>query len=485
VTALEREASDTLRAPGSILLLSCYELGHAPLGLAWPQAFLQAAGFRPVVQDLAMQRLNAGRVERARFVGISVPMHTALRLGMEVARRVRALNPAAHICFYGLYAGLNAELLLAAPDGRAAQGAQPLADSVLGGEHEPALVALVEALEAGLPVELPGVSTRAGRSPARLARTAFPAPVRDRLRGLTGYAQLETPSGRRAAGYVEASRGCKHLCLHCPIPPAYGGRFFTVPREVVLQDVAALAAQGAEHITFGDPDFFNGPGHAARLVEALHERFPALTYDATIKVEHLLRQRALLPVLARTGCLFIVTAAESLSDTVLGHLHKGHSRADFEAALAAVLAAGIALRPTWVPFTPWSTLEDYRELLDFLWREGLVHHVDPVQLAIRLLVPSGSALLGTPQFAPFQGPLDAAALSHTWRHPDPRMDALQRRVAVLVEEAAGDPAPDAEATFRAVHAAAQEAAGHPPDPSQLPSGVAHPLAPRLTEPWFC
>jgi radical SAM superfamily enzyme YgiQ (UPF0313 family) len=476
-----RHSEESLRAPGAILLLSCYELGHAPLGLASPLAFLESAGFRPVAQDLATQRLNPARVERARFVGISVPMHTALRLGLRVAERVRELNPGAHVCCYGLYAGLNAELLLAGP-----------ADSTLGGEYEPALVALLQALEAGTVPDAPGISTRERRSGPRLERTAFVPPSRAHLPGLSGYARLETPQGSRTVGYVEASRGCKHLCLHCPIPPAYGGRFFVVPREVVLEDVAAQVAQGAEHITFGDPDFFNGPGHALPLVRALHARFPALSYDVTIKVEHLLRHRELLPELARTGCLFIVTAAESLSDTVLAHLRKGHTRADIAEALRLARAAGIALRPTWVPFTPWATLEDTLELLAFVWREGLVHHVDPVQFAIRLLVPPGSSLLDTPQFAPFQGPLDAGALSHTWRHPDPRMDALQQRVAAIVEAAGsgtsntGDRTPqDAETTFRAIHGAALEAAGRSADPSLLPPGLAHALAPRLSEPWFC
>jgi radical SAM superfamily enzyme YgiQ (UPF0313 family) len=463
-----------LRTPGGVLLLSCYELGHAPLGLASPAAFLEAAGYRPALHDLATGRLEPARVRDARFVGISVPMHTALRLGLRAAERVRELNPAAHVCCFGLYAGLNAELLLAGP-----------ADSVIGGEYEPALLALVQGLAAGRVPPIAGVSTRARRSPPRLERTAFLPPSRAGLRPLADYARLELPDGARTVGYVEASRGCKHGCLHCPIPPVYGGRFFVVPRAVVLEDVAALVAQGAQHITFGDPDFFNGPGHALRLVEALHARFPALSYDVTIKVEHLLRHRALLPALARTGCLFIVSAVESLSDAVLAQLEKGHTRADVTAALAAVRAAGIALRPTWLPFTPWSTLADYRALLDFVWRERLVHHVDPVQFAIRLLVPPGSALLGTPQFAPHQGSLDAAALSHTWRHPDPRMDALQKRVAAIVEAAAAN-GEDAETTFRAIHAAALEA--DPPSDAAVPALPAVwslPPAPRLSEPWFC
>src|SRR6266496_3969841 len=124
--------------PGGILLLSCYELGHQPDGLARPLAFLERAGFVPQALDLAVQPFDDALVRCARFVGISVPMHTALRLGIGAARRVRRVNPTVHICFYGLYATLNAGYLL---DG--------IADSVVGGEYEEALVALAESLEPG------------------------------------------------------------------------------------------------------------------------------------------------------------------------------------------------------------------------------------------------------------------------------------------------------------------------------------------------
>jgi radical SAM superfamily enzyme YgiQ (UPF0313 family) len=87
---------------------------------------------------------------------------------------------------------------------------------------------------------------------------------------LEKYAQLVLPGGaRRTVGYTEASRGCKHLCRHCPVVPVYQGHFRIVQREVVMEDIRRQVAAGARHITFGDPDFFNGIGHAVELVRAL------------------------------------------------------------------------------------------------------------------------------------------------------------------------------------------------------------------------
>jgi hypothetical protein len=209
-----------------------------------------------------------------------------------------------------------------------------------------------------------------------------------------------------------------------------------------------------------------------------------VTFDITAKVEHLLARRGDLPELKALGCLFVVSAVESLSDTVLGHLAKGHTRADVLAALEAVRGAGIALRPTWVPFTPWTTLEDYLEILDVVERESLVDHVDPVQYSIRLLVPPGSLLLDSPAMRPHLGPLVEGGFYYQWTHPDPRLDSLQKAVARLVAEAA-DRRNDPAVTFGQVRALAGEAAAVVSATAPATPDPARRRPPRLTEPWFC
>jgi radical SAM superfamily enzyme YgiQ (UPF0313 family) len=470
-----------VKEPGAILLVACYELGHQPLAVAWPAAFLERAGYAPAVLDVSVEPFDPDKVARARLVAISVPMHTALRLGAGVAASVRAANPRCHIAFYGLYATLNADYLLA-----------HAADSVLSGEVEHALVDLARDLDRGAEERGEGAGSTASvvpkprtrpRLPPVLQRLDFAVPSRAKLPVLKRYAHVEKNGRLELAAYVEASRGCKHLCRHCPIPPVYGGRFFVVPEAVVLADVRQQVEAGATHVTFGDPDFLNGPGHALRVARALHAEFPDLTFDFTAKIEHLLRHRDRLPELARLGSIFCVTAAESLSDTVLRHLAKGHTRADVVEALRAVRAAGLAPRPTWVPFTPWSTLDDYRDLLDFIERHELIDAIDPVQYSIRLLVPPGSLLLECSALTPHLGGLVEDAFHYRWTHPDPRMDRLAAAVAALVAEAADRPE-DPAATFGRIGRLADELAGAPPRPALvLPAERLRP--PRLTEPWFC
>jgi radical SAM superfamily enzyme YgiQ (UPF0313 family) len=441
-----------------VLLLSCYELGHQPLGLATPLAFFSRAGLEARGIDLAVEPLDEEAVRWADFVGVSVPMHTALRVAIPLVRRLRELNPACHLCFYGLYATLNAELLLASG-----------VDSVLSGECEEDLVARAGRLD----------SARESRPRPVLARLDFPPPERKGLPSLEAYAKLALPDGDEVrVGAVETTRGCLHLCRHCPIPPIYGGRFFVVPREIVLADVRALVEAGAGHIDFADPDFLNAPRHALAIARELHREFPEVSFDFTAKVEHLVEHRAHLKELRDSGCLFITSAVESLSDRVLGELEKGHTRENVFEALSALREAGIDLKPTFVAFTPWTSREDYLDLFRWIGDEGLVEGVEPVQLALRLLIPPGSLLLQNESLRPHLGELDAEALTYRWTHPDPRMDALQEEAEALVEGLVRD----GRSGHDAFHALAELALGSSTEVIQVAPGASHP---RLTESWFC
>src|SRR5213592_3190482 len=434
-----------MRSPGDILLISCYELGHQPFHLASLCAMLQQAGYTPATVDTAVETLAEEAISRARLVAISVPMHTALRLGQQVALRVRSINPSASICFYGLYALLNADYLLL-----------DTIDAAIGGEYEGPFLNYVAEVEQGKTESIAGVTTRQSKSGPWIKRTSFIAPVRLDLPSPDHYARLETNGVASLAGYTETTRGCKHTCLHCPITPIYHGRFFAIPVEIVLADMRAQAAQGVRHFTFGDPDFFNGPTHALRITRDLHSEFPHVTFDATIKIEHLLKHRHLLPELRDLGCAFIVSAVESINDDVLRHLDKGHTSAQVTETFHLMEQVGIPLRPSLMPFSPWETLESYIALLTFFEEHKLIEHIDPVHFSIRLLIPPGSALLETTDNKNWLGELDAPAYTYRWTHPDPRMDNLHQVVSTLVEQAQGVQADPIE-TFFHIKALAQAA----------------------------
>jgi radical SAM superfamily enzyme YgiQ (UPF0313 family) len=439
------------------LLISTYDLGRQPFGLASPAAWLREAGISVTCADLAKERLGEDAVRAADAIAFFLPMHTATRLALPVIDRVRALNPAARLIAYGLYAPLNALLLR-----------ERGVAHVLGGEFEEDLVS---AVAGGAPI-----------ARDEIPRLRFKVPDRSRLLPLARYATLQVGDERRTAGYTEASRGCKHRCRHCPIVPVYDGRFRIVPIDIVLADVAAQVDAGARHITFGDPDFLNGPTHAAALVHAFARRFPGVSYDVTIKVEHLLKHAELLPVLRNTACAFVTSAVESLDDAVLETLAKGHTRADFERVVALCRDVGLTLAPTFVSFTPWTTMEGYLELLRGIDALGLVEHVAPIQLAIRLLIPEGSRLLELDDVRALAPRFDPASLTYRWQHPDPAMDRLQEAVSQLVGVRLTAPRAD---VFAHVWDVAHEHAGITRARGIDTPRVSRSAIPYLNEPWYC
>jgi radical SAM superfamily enzyme YgiQ (UPF0313 family) len=454
-------------------LISTYELGRQPFGLASPAAWLRKAGWEVDCLDLSKERFQEAALSGVALVGVHLPMHTATRLAGPVMEKVRRLNASARLCAYGLYAPPNESWLRSLG-----------VDDVLGGEFEGDLVQIASAVADGTIGQHPLFGHRPdslGSGVKTIPRLRFLVPDRSGLPPLSRYATLQMPDGtRRIVGSTDASRGCKHLCRHCPVVPIYQGQFRVVSPEIVAADIAGLVAAGAEHITFGDPDFFNGPTHAMRVVSALHAAHPPVSYDVTIKIEHLLRHRELLPRLVETGCAFVTSAVESLDDRVLAFLDKGHTRADFIEAVALCRESGVALVPTFVAFHPWLTLDDYCDLVDTLAALNLVEHVAPIQLAIRLLVPEGSRLLEHEDFGRRIGPFDPATLTYRWSNADTRVEDLHRDITALVGVRAKA---GRAAVFDEIATLAHERAGTP-QPSR-PRSCDHAGVPYLSEPWYC
>lgn len=428
-----------------VLLVATYELGHQPGNLARPAAQLRERGHDVRVIDTSREAWDPALVEWAERVAFSVPMHTATRLARELASDIT--KP---VMCYGLYATL----------------CDDVADAVVAGEYEDGLVAWVEGAAVGERIQLGSPRPRAHG----------PRPARELLPGLDRYAHVIVGEDIRLVGSVEASRGCAHRCRHCPVPVVYDGRVRVADEHAVLADIDQLVDAGARHINFGDPDFLNAPHHSMRVTRALHERHPDVTFDCTTKVEHILAHRDLWQTLRDYGCLFVVSAFESMNDDLLARLEKGHRAADAAQAVDVLRAHGIEIRPSFLPFTPWTTHDDIVALIDFVAEHDLVPNVDPVQYSIRLLLPEGSLLLRDRDLAGALGSFDETRLTYEWKPFDPAMDELQQRIAALVERsiASGESIAQTYAQVRATVGM---------EPIVVDGDSCD--RPRLTESWFC
>lgn len=439
-----------------VLLISTYELGHQPLGIASPAAALEAGGHEVSVLDTSVDSMSREALVSHDAVAISVPMHTASRLAQDVVTAVREVDPVVPIALYGLYAGEGSL------DGVAAR---------FVGEYEPDLVSWVDA-------GMPRVGTRIS-----VANGSFNVPVRRHLPALARYGRVRIGEEERLAGYVEASHGCRHRCRHCPIPAVYDGRYRVVARDVVVSDVDAQVEMGARHITWGDPDFLNGPRHALAVLEEVHRRHPHITHDLTIKVEHLRAHDDLLGRLAAAGTLFVVSAFETTDDRTLALLDKGHTAADMAVVVRRAREHGIDVHPSWMPFVPWTRPADLVGIFEFLARHDLLGSTDPVQLSIRLLIPRHSLMLALDEVSGVVGPYDESLLSYPWTSLDPASDVLQRRLAGRAERAM-ETGEDPVDTLVEMWADAVELSGGDRRQVEKPATVTR-GRPGLTESWFC
>ena len=445
-----------------VVILSTYELGRPAFAPAVAAAWMRDAGLEARVVDLSREPLDSAVLEAGQLFAVHVPMHAATRLAGPVLSRLRDARPDAVRVAFGLYAPMNAEWLRT-------QGAT----HVMGVEAEADLASLAAGRDVG-DVDLRGT---------KLPRAVFPVPDRSSQPPLTAYARLNVDGERRLAGYTEASRGCLHTCRHCPIVPIYQGAMRVVPVDVVLADATQQVAAGAQHITFGDPDFLNGPTHARRVLEGMAARHPDVSYDVTIKVEHLLAHPEIVDLLAGTRCAFVTSAVEAFDDEVLSHLQKGHTADEARRAIAMCRARGLALVPTFVAFTPWTTLQGFLDFLEEIRALDLIDVVAPVQLALRLLLPAGSPLLADADVQRVAAAFDPVALAHPWVHETPAVDRLQTDVMTWLGQAGRRAS--RRAAFAATRRLTEEAAGQVRDAFAPGDVFVRAAVPYLDEPWYC
>lgn len=403
-----------------ILLVSNFEGGFQPMSVASAITPLVKAGFDVSVLDTYVDGIKEEMFDAPDMVAISIPLFDALFAGIEIANLVRQRNPRAHITFFGQYATINAYRL-----------AGKYSDTCVVGEWDTPLVSLARHLSGDTQLMLPGIVDasivdRGEKIHPYMSRDEIHLPTRDMLPPLHKYPQkqVETMLGVTGAivGSTEIARGCHHKCLYCSVYAAYDGKVNLINEDLVIEDVRNLVKGGMTHLTFVDADFFNAKHHGINILRKLHAEFPELTYDFTLRVDHILENKETLQEMATLNVKFVTSALEFPTQEVLDAVAKYTSLEDIEEAVSFLRGTGIKLNPTFIMFNPWIGLEDLAAFRAFVEKNDLDNIIDPIQYETRLHLYKGSPLLNTPSVQALE--LTEQEFHVDWKHPDPRVDEL-------------------------------------------------------------
>lgn len=426
-----------------ILLLSFYDLGKQPKIISELYKKLDNGSNQIDIIDYSIEEKDL-TLDNYDVLGIYASMHTASVLAEQYLRDRKLPNK---LFVFGLYANVFSEMF---SDFQSIHSF----DS--------------DELESLLQVQLnPNYSYK------------HTVPDRTILPSITDYSHIVDGSNNLIAGSVETTYGCKHECTHCPVPIEFKGMFKTFGTEKIITDVTNQVEEGAKHISFNDPDFFNGPKHALKILQLLNEKHPSITYDSTIKVEHILKYPDYFQELKNLNMLFVISAFETTNDHVLNILQKNHSSNDLNKAVELSLENNIDIRPTWMPFSPWTEQNDLISIIKLIENYKLRETVDPIQLTIKLLVPKNSLILKRPEMKEYLLDYDPASFSYAWKYKFPNIDNIQNELFTYVLQH------ESENEYTQYLGLVDILESHTNETLLNSEKYSQRIVPKLSETWFC
>lgn len=389
-----------------ILLISTDEVGFQPLGLACAKPYLSSLAEVELVDISVMQEPTCDNYD---LIAFSIPTFGAIEQSIQLMTKFRNNGYSKPLICYNQYATVQPESFL-------------LDDNcfIVMGEYETVLEELVNAyLEKKSLNAIDFVYSQENKNPLKnLKRTKFLTPDRTSLPKLSNYAY----KNGKLVGNIETMRGCAHGCTYCSVFAAYQKRVVKIPDEIILKDIDYVVQKGAEHITFIDADFFSTGKKGVRLIKQMHQKYPKLTFDITLRLDDVVRYREFFPALKKYGCIEITSAFEFPSDVVLKEFDKRITLQDMDEGLAILREVQIPIVPTFISYNPWANAEDMIEFGQYLNNTGLMSDIDDMQLKTRLLLYKGSPLLENKTIQKLA--LMDKGYHYEWKHIDQEVDQM-------------------------------------------------------------
>jgi radical SAM superfamily enzyme YgiQ (UPF0313 family) len=375
-----------------------------PIGLAYIMAFLQAQGYASEGFDFGDSQTDpSALVDRYRLhayplVGFSV-YNESFGPAMEMAERIKQLGEHSFVVLGGPQATATHDAILKR---------YPSVDGVIRREGELPMLALLEALARGRPLDtVPNLTWRQpdGRIqvnpeiPALEDLDALPFPDAS-FTAEYPYPKLSfynVPTGDLfPALMINTSRSCPYNCSFCGVL-TIGRRYRSRSPSSVVEELQYFrSAHGCDyrHVYFSDANFFVQYKRALDIVKALHSFDPRITFSFSTRVNQLLQAKDTLEEMHQLGLRFVEVGVESASPGVLARLAKGVKPAVNVAAVRMLRRLGIEIALDFIMIDPASTLDDVELNLDFLEGNGFLDYYPHEHLYTSLALYEGTPIRG-------------------------------------------------------------------------------------------
>lgn len=176
------------------------------------------------------------------------------------------------------------------------------------------------------------------------------------------FARRDLLDGRNfiTQAVFEATRACAHDCEFCVVPTAWGRKQFQKPVGHVVEDIRRV---GAKRIIFIDLNLISDRTYAAKLFEAL---IPLNVRWFGLATSLIGRDRALMELMARSGCSGLLIGFESIFEASLDDSRKRFNDPSLYRALIDDLhALGISIQGCFVFGHDHDTLDVFDRTVQF------------------------------------------------------------------------------------------------------------------------
>ncbi|HUS14998.1 MAG TPA: radical SAM protein [Chloroflexia bacterium] len=271
----------------------------------------------------------------------------------------------------------------------------PAIDYVVRNQGELTILELLEALEAGAPVDrIKGLTWRRDgkvmTNPERpLADiNSFP---------LLPYEKIDVPTylcrtilGDKTIGY-HSSQGCPFSCSFCAVTKVYSARWLPEKAERTVSTIRWLQQRyGVNGIEFHDSNFFTAEKRVAAFGEGLKGAGIGWWGEGTIDTMMRYEDRTW-DLMRDSGCRMVFLGAESGSATTLKAMNKGALTPETTLEMAKKCKAwGIIPEFSFVLGNPPDPESDIRENIEFIRKIKVLNPASEIILYLYTPTPGGS-----------------------------------------------------------------------------------------------